>query len=319
MQSAVPARSRAQELLSKKYLSSYETILCNFPHENLNRLELRSLVQSLHLPLPEPVVESLIVWCDPHNEDNINEREFAGFVERVARSGAQPAKSSETPVKLSKPKDMSWDWYRDPANEEKQQQRRTPVRKQGSASSSTWMQQTEDMAPPKYGRRSLGTNQFEPSRLRDDSIAPPWSTHGEVSDEPSRKFAGKKYAVIPPINARSERSSSMSDDELIKQLNRQVTSEVSTQVGQLKNAFAYMDRGRTGFIDKKDFRRLCHQYNFRLRENLLENLMEKCDVNADGRVKYSEFSKFFVSEAPTPAVAPVMHHRAQPSHSMLFG
>lgn len=60
----------------------------------------------------------------------------------------------------------------------------------------------------------------------------------------------------------------------------------------LLHAFRHYDKAGKGKIDINDLREVCIQYHLPLEPELLEQLLDSCDVNRDGFIDYIEFSNF---------------------------
>ncbi|XP_051722172.1 EF-hand domain-containing family member B isoform X2 [Ctenopharyngodon idella] len=60
----------------------------------------------------------------------------------------------------------------------------------------------------------------------------------------------------------------------------------------LLEAFRYYDKKGQGKIDKEDLKDVCHQFNMIISDPVLDELMDYCDVDKDGRIDFMEFSNF---------------------------
>ncbi|XP_036414117.1 EF-hand domain-containing family member B [Colossoma macropomum] len=60
----------------------------------------------------------------------------------------------------------------------------------------------------------------------------------------------------------------------------------------LLQAFRHYDKKDQGKIDKEDLRDMCHQFNLDLSGDVLDGLMDYCDVDKDGLINFLEFANF---------------------------
>jgi len=60
----------------------------------------------------------------------------------------------------------------------------------------------------------------------------------------------------------------------------------------LKAAFSFYDKDKSGKIDINELREICLQFNLPVQNEILEMLLECCDVNNDQKIDYVEFSNF---------------------------
>jgi len=60
----------------------------------------------------------------------------------------------------------------------------------------------------------------------------------------------------------------------------------------LKAAFSYYDKDKSGTIDMNELRDICFQFHLPIQKDLLELLLECCDKNNDKNIDYVEFSNF---------------------------
>ncbi|XP_066571800.1 EF-hand domain-containing family member B [Amia ocellicauda] len=69
----------------------------------------------------------------------------------------------------------------------------------------------------------------------------------------------------------------------------------------LLEAFRHYDKNGKGVIDKTDLHDVCTQFNLDLNPQLLETLIEFCDVNKDGQINFLEFYDFLNWKDKMPA------------------
>ncbi|XP_063306764.1 EF-hand domain-containing family member B [Pelobates fuscus] len=62
--------------------------------------------------------------------------------------------------------------------------------------------------------------------------------------------------------------------------------------GSLVEAFRHYDKNGDGKIDKDDLKRTCDQFGLDLDVELLDSLLEYCDVDNDGLINFVEFANF---------------------------
>ncbi|XP_027013483.2 EF-hand domain-containing family member B [Tachysurus fulvidraco] len=60
----------------------------------------------------------------------------------------------------------------------------------------------------------------------------------------------------------------------------------------LLQAFRHYDKKGRGNIDKEDLRDMCHEFNLDLSADVLDELMDFCDVDKDGLINFLEFANF---------------------------
>lgn len=60
----------------------------------------------------------------------------------------------------------------------------------------------------------------------------------------------------------------------------------------LKAAFEYYDKDKSGKISLGELREVCIQFNLPVESELLESLLAYCDVDGDGQINYAEFANF---------------------------
>jgi len=60
----------------------------------------------------------------------------------------------------------------------------------------------------------------------------------------------------------------------------------------LRAAFQYYDKDKSGKISLAELREVCIQFNLPVEPELLESMLAYCDVDGDGQINYEEFSNF---------------------------
>lgn len=60
----------------------------------------------------------------------------------------------------------------------------------------------------------------------------------------------------------------------------------------LRAAFEYYDKDKSGKISLAELREVCIQFNLPVEPELLESLFSYCDVDGDGQINYEEFANF---------------------------
>ncbi|KAK1806369.1 hypothetical protein P4O66_004886 [Electrophorus voltai] len=60
----------------------------------------------------------------------------------------------------------------------------------------------------------------------------------------------------------------------------------------LLQAFRYYDKKGLGKIDKEDLQDVCRQFNLDLSRDVLDGLMDYCDIDKDGLINFLEFANF---------------------------
>lgn len=60
----------------------------------------------------------------------------------------------------------------------------------------------------------------------------------------------------------------------------------------LKAAFTFYDKDKSGKIDINELREICKQFNLPVQQELLEMLLEYCDMDGDKQIDYVEFANF---------------------------
>jgi len=60
----------------------------------------------------------------------------------------------------------------------------------------------------------------------------------------------------------------------------------------LKAAFSFYDKDKSGTIDINELREICLKFNLPVQTDLLEMLLECCDINNDKQIDYVEFANF---------------------------
>ncbi|XP_068752255.1 EF-hand domain-containing family member B-like [Montipora capricornis] len=60
----------------------------------------------------------------------------------------------------------------------------------------------------------------------------------------------------------------------------------------LKAAFEYYDKDKSGKISLNELREVCIQFNLPVEPELLECMLDYCDIDGDGQIDYQEFANF---------------------------
>ncbi|KAJ8290658.1 hypothetical protein GJAV_G00015970 [Gymnothorax javanicus] len=68
----------------------------------------------------------------------------------------------------------------------------------------------------------------------------------------------------------------------------------------LLQAFKYYDMKNQGWIDREDLQKVCTQLDLVLSPQILDSLMDYCDVNKDGKIDFTEFANFLNWKGRTP-------------------
>lgn len=56
--------------------------------------------------------------------------------------------------------------------------------------------------------------------------------------------------------------------------------------------FIFVYQKGNGLIDKEDLQAACYEFNLKLNDKVLDDLMECCDTDKDGFINFVEFANF---------------------------
>ncbi|XP_058503852.1 EF-hand domain-containing family member B [Solea solea] len=68
----------------------------------------------------------------------------------------------------------------------------------------------------------------------------------------------------------------------------------------LVEAFKYYDKKGMGMIDREDLGSTCNQFQLQVSEQVLDDLMDYCDMDKDGKISFMEFANFLNWKDMTP-------------------
>ena len=81
---------------------------------------------------------------------------------------------------------------------------------------------------------------------------------------------------------------------LVSAVQEQLRRENYMAHTSLQRAFLSYDRDRSGFVDLDEVKRICGKYNLPLQEELLQEIVRRCDIDGNGKIDYNEFISFLV-------------------------
>lgn len=85
----------------------------------------------------------------------------------------------------------------------------------------------------------------------------------------------------------------------------------------LMAAFRHYDKNNEGTISMSDLREQCLQFNLPIEHALLEQMMQYCDANGDGRIDYIEFVNFLNWKDKMPSGLPPRYVASAPADMRL--
>lgn len=81
----------------------------------------------------------------------------------------------------------------------------------------------------------------------------------------------------------------------------------------LRAAFEYYDKDKSGKISRAELREVCIQFNLPVEPELLEALVAYCDVDGDGQINYEEFANFLNWKGKMPSGVIPSPEREEPA------
>ena len=78
-------------------------------------------------------------------------------------------------------------------------------------------------------------------------------------------------------------------------------TKMNERFTDMRKAFYFVDQDRSGTLDKKELRRALDMWNLPIDDAKLDDLIEACDTDGDGQVKYDEFVDALARDTVNPA------------------
>eukprot|EP01137_Pigoraptor_chileana_P031291 Opistho-2@18926 len=322
------------ELLKRENLHSVLRLLDSFHIYGekkgfVTRSEFRKMCTDLKISIDRTLLEALMTWCDPTGEGIVSQAELSKYLSQVQawgrdlqQGGPKTATPNSARPPTVRPSDQSWTWFREPTQAELESQRGTPATLTSAAKKSLvapWanndesVQGDEAKAEMHTGRR-LHPN--APGARKGDN-EPPWGierpSQTPVSNPTSQR--GAPMSAPSPNRQPSAGPSHPNEAAIMHDLSRQLNDDIYGSFCNLKKGLGHIDRNRNGRVDRNEMRRMCNQYNLRLRGNLLEQLFDLAESN--GSISCADFVRIFESVNRTE---PVKLPRVEPDRrGLLFG
>ncbi|KAF7691998.1 EF-hand domain-containing family member B isoform X2 [Silurus meridionalis] len=93
----------------------------------------------------------------------------------------------------------------------------------------------------------------------------------------------------PPLEHRKGQDRSST---LVSAVRQHLKKANFQNFNSLLQAFRHYDKKAQGGIDKEDLQDMCHEFNLDLSTDILDDLMDYCDVDKDGLINFLEFANF---------------------------
>ncbi|TSK20150.1 EF-hand domain-containing family member B [Bagarius yarrelli] len=106
---------------------------------------------------------------------------------------------------------------------------------------------------------------------------------------PSHYGAGDVLHATPPSKFRKGQER---QDTLVTAIRQQLKKNNYQNFTSLLQAFRHYDKKGQGRIDKEDLKDICHEFKLDLSADVLDKLIDYCDVDKDGLINFLEFANF---------------------------